>query len=60
MTSSGAIDAAVEAATGGVIKPPDVTWNRWAPDALQSPLAPAELVDAYNRWQPDHLKIRRA
>lgn len=33
-------------------------WNRWAPDALESPLAPAELVRAYNRWQPDHLKIR--
>lgn len=35
-------------------------WNRWAPDALESPLAPAHLVEAYNRWQPDHLKIRRA
>jgi hypothetical protein len=35
------------------------TWNRWAPDALSSPVAPAHLVEAYNRWQPDHLKIRR-
>jgi len=35
----------------------DPTWNRWAPNALESSLAPAQLVEAYNRWQPDHLKI---
>lgn len=47
------------AARGGCIVNAE-PWNRWAPNALHSPLAPAELVAAYNRWQPDHLKIRRS
>lgn len=41
------------------IKKEPLIWNCWVPDALSSPLAPERLVEAYNRWQPDHLKIRR-
>ncbi len=54
---AGAANEAVAADSRTVARP---IWNRWAPDALHSPLAPAELVEAFNRWQPDHLKIRRA
>jgi len=54
-----AFSAEVREALAAQTREQKPVWNRWAPDALESPLAPAHLVEAYNRWQPDHLKIHR-